>query len=74
MRAKLTIEAIEKYDGGENITFRAVYNSANSPEDNTYAKYTPSATAHLQITNPNLIGQYKQGQQFYVDFTPVENK
>jgi hypothetical protein len=36
------------------------------------ARYTPFGTAEYGITNPALIGQIKQGDKFYVDFTPAE--
>jgi hypothetical protein len=41
-------------------------------EDNTYAKWTPSGSLSLDITNPALHGKFSQGQTFYVDFTPAE--
>lgn len=72
MRAKLTIESVEKYGAdSEVIRFRAKYDPQNSPEDNSYSKYTPCADATFTITNPALVGTFKAGETFYVDFTPV---
>ena len=42
-------------------------------EDNTFARWTPSGGATLTITNPALIGKFKAGQKFYVDFTEAQD-
>lgn len=76
MRAKLVISHVEENGDNENITFRAVckddYDSTGMDENNTYAMYSPSFYAKLFLANPNLVGRYKEGDTFYVDFTPVE--
>jgi hypothetical protein len=82
MRAKMEVTSVS--DGGnksvENIAMQAV-TSSNKPygpqgenEDNTYARYTPSGTLTLSITNPNLIGKFKIGQKFYLDFTEADTQ
>lgn len=40
-------------------------------EDNTFARWTPSGSLSLVITNPDLVDKIKEGQRFYVDFTEV---
>jgi hypothetical protein len=77
MRAKFRV--IDVIKGGENyetIKFMPVssvpYGPNGESEDNTYARYTPSGSCELAITNPNLVGQFEREQTFYVDFTPVE--
>lgn len=42
------------------------------PEDQRYAKATPSGRIEMQIDNPSALAALLMGQQFYVDFTPVE--
>lgn len=82
MRAKLVIINVEVSKGndektvGERITFRAVckedgYGTDGADENNTYAHYSPTFDANLQLCNPALFGKYKTGDTFYVDFTPV---
>lgn len=78
MRAKLKITSVQKHENvaQETLTFAAVAKSGGYPadgadEDNTFAKFTPSASLTMQILNPALLGQFKEGQAFYVDFTPV---
>lgn len=70
MRAKLTIDSITVQQWSDTLTLRANY--SDSKEDNTYAEATPSASMTIQITNKNLLGKFKPGQQFYVDFTLVQ--
>lgn len=76
MRAKLQIGRVELHPSSEKLVFHAVpaktYPADGSDEDNTYAKFSPSAVLEIQITNPALHGQFKPGQKFYVDFTPAD--
>ncbi len=81
MRAKMKITSVAVYplDGGaksqENLEMIAVgpsqYPADGSDENNTFAKWTPSARLSMCIVNPALFGQYKEGDEFYVDFTPA---
>lgn len=79
MRAKVYVSGIEKYSlENENIKFSAIprsgsYPSDGSDEDNTYAKFSPTAHFNITIANPALIGQFQLGQKFYVDFSSVED-
>lgn len=77
MRAKLEICGVEKFDGAERITFRAVgrpgaYPEDGSDEDNTFAKFTPSADMTMYIANPALLGQLEVGQKYYADFSRAD--
>lgn len=77
MRAKLQIESIQRLGGAEILNLRAVCKSGSYPadgsdEDNTYAKFSPSASLSITIANPDLIGKFNPGEKFYVDFTPAE--
>lgn len=75
MRAKMNLSRIEQFPTSEQLHFHAVaaksYPADGSDEDNTYAKYSPQANLSIMITNPALIGQFKPGEAYYVDFTPV---
>jgi len=70
MRAKMYVTSIEKFSGQEQLNLSAVTNG--SDEDNTFSKFTPSASLKMSVTNPELIGKYEPGQKFYIDFTPTE--
>lgn len=79
-RAKLVCTKVEETnDGatapkktGENVTFETRYNSEDAPEDNSYSKWTPFANSFLSITNPELFGQFKEGEAYYFDIVPVK--
>ena len=75
MRAKLQISSIEQFPTSERLKFQAVaaksYPADGSDEDNTYAKFSPQADFTITITNPALLGQFKAGEKYYVDFTPA---
>lgn len=77
MRAKFQVSNVVKHEGGnEIVSFSAVgksgpYPADGSDDDNTFAKWTPSAQCSIQITNPALHGKFESGQKFYVDFTPA---
>jgi hypothetical protein len=84
-RAKVYVESVKlmgtKEWPQEEVQFRAVGGSkvqAKYPpdgldEDNTYAKFSPSADFRLTVANPALHGTFERGQKFYVDFTPAES-
>lgn len=73
MRAKFSISKIEKFTSSEIIHFNAVcppaFDENGLSEDSTFSKFTPTASAAINITNPALIGQFKAGEKYYVDFT-----
>lgn len=87
MRAKLRLYKVEPYHSREQssttlgnviqetLWFTAVgkssYAEDNLDEDNTYARYTPTANLCMVITNPELLGRFHEGDEFYVDFTPT---
>jgi hypothetical protein len=77
MRAKFVVSSVQKHEGGcETLSFRAVcksdgYPADGSDENNTYAKFSPSASCSIQVANPALHDKFKPGDTFYVDFTPA---
>lgn len=78
MRAKVEVNTVLQMVGSEQIRFNAVRKD-NYPtdgggldENNTYARWTPMANFEITINNPALIGKFKPGQKFYVDFTEAQ--
>lgn len=67
MRAKFQVYTVASFDGWEEVILRAVY--SGTPEDNVFAKATPSGELKIQITNPAVIGILKPGKKYYLDFT-----
>lgn len=81
MRARFVVHSVKTYENStqEDLSLGAVTGGPGSSfgpngesDDNTFARWTPSATCTMSITNPNLHGQFKQGDKFYVDFTRAE--
>lgn len=85
MRAKLRIYNVKEWfhevngvntKTQETLYFNAVgaprYEGDGADENNTYARFTPSADLTIQVANPALFDQFKAGQVFYVDFTEVD--
>ena len=76
MRAKMTMTEVKLTEHSDNIVMVPVcrstpYPADGSDEDNTYAKFSPCGRLELTIANPALLGLFRPGQKFYVDFTPV---
>lgn len=77
MRAKFRVTSVERFAGGnEKLKMTAVcrnsYPAGGNDENNTFALYTPSASLEMTITNPLLVGLQNPGDEFYVDFSPVQ--
>lgn len=83
MRAKMKVHSLKKHehnpgsDAMDELIMGAVttkdYDDNGLDEDNTFAKFTPSADLNICITNPALIGEFKVGDVFYVDFIRSES-
>lgn len=82
MRAKMVVSKVNTFyanqDGsgpvsGEQLYFTAVcakdFGEGGTDENNTFARYTPTANLGMHISNPALFGKFKVGDTFYVDFT-----
>lgn len=83
MRAKFAVSNVQEFKNeagevtGERLSFNAVCKSDGYPadgtdENNTFARWSPSAECHIHVANPNLFGQFERGKQYYVDFTPAD--
>lgn len=74
MRAKVQVNQVRVNQGHEELILNPVcgsgaYGPNGESEDNTFARYTPSGEIKLTVNNPSLLGKFKPGQKFYVDFT-----
>lgn len=41
------------------------------PGNEQWSKYTPAGKVEMSITKEGAIGQFKVGQDYFVDFTPA---
>lgn len=76
MRAKMKISSIVQHETVEVLTLNCVsaksYPADGTDEDNTFAKFSPSGELKLTVANPALLGKFKAGEVYYLDFTKVE--
>jgi len=72
VRAKFQVSSVTNHAGwgGKTVVLSPQYDMA-IPEDQRYAKATPSGKIEMTIDNPPAADQLKLGEFFYVDFTPV---
>jgi len=71
VRAKLRCESITmRHLGSGEVCFDATYDPT-IPEDQRFQLATPWAHAKFSIDNPAALAQFKPGEYYYVDFSPV---
>lgn len=74
VRGKFKVSEVRTHDWsptGVTVVLNAVTGESGIPEDERYHKYTPSGKIEMFVDNPPAAEQFKLGQAFYVDFTPV---
>ena len=52
------------------LVFSAVYDDG-TPENQRFAKSTPSGSIEMAVDNPSALEQFEIGKSYYIDFTPV---
>lgn len=71
VRAKFRVSMVGATDYGQTLVkAHPVY--GGGPENNTYAKATPSGMLELTVDNPAVDGFFVPGREFYADFTAAE--
>ena len=71
VRAKFTVESVTEYGyGGKKAVLRAVY--SGKPEDNQFAKATPSGMVEITVDNPATRDFLKPGKSYYIDFSEAD--
>lgn len=71
VRAKLVLRSATPEGEGKRLRFDTQYDDT-IPEDQRFQKATPSGHAELVVDNPAAVAQFKEGQAYYVDFTPAD--
>lgn len=76
MRAKMYVTAITPLDTTgtvETVQFACVSDKPFGPEgeseDSSFARFSPCGQLSITINNRNLVGKFRLGQKFYLDFT-----
>ncbi len=71
VRAKFVLQSVTTYGGeGRELKFWAQYDTT-IPEDQRFAKATPSGTLTMTVDNPGALAVFegKVGKAFYLDMT-----
>lgn len=71
VRAKFYVDHITPEENYTVIELRAVTRE-HCAENEAFWKYTPAGSIHMSIDNPDAVSQFKEGELFYIDFTPAE--
>lgn len=78
MRAKMQVTKVTKpCEGVERLEMMPVCGKEpfalnGESEDNTFARWTPSGSLSLDITNTNLHEKFNPGDKYYLVFTKAE--
>lgn len=71
VRCKMVVESVTENDfGGTTIKLDCRYDDS-IPEDQRFYDATPMGSCEMLVNNPAAIEQFKEGQAFYLDFTPA---
>ena len=74
IRCKFQLQEVREhhYHGGTGKTFvfRPCYDTT-IPEDQVFMKYSPSGEFTIFVTNPVVLAEWKLGEHYYFDATPV---
>lgn len=72
VRAKFKVDQVSKNEeGAGSVTLRPVY--GGSPENDEFFRMTPGGQITLATINPVALGQFTEGKEYFVDFTPAES-
>lgn len=74
VRSKFILNEIRQHSGNPNartFVFSPVVPDG-TPENERFARYTPSGRLEFYVDNPAVIESYKLGECYYFDSTPVE--
>jgi hypothetical protein len=62
-RAKFRVHSVES----NRVAMHPVY--ADSDENKRFFRATPGGEISMFATNPDVVGEFEVGDEFYVDFT-----
>lgn len=54
--------------GNDNIEVKMTPVTSGSEENKSFSKYTPTGDIRLHITNPEVVGFFEAGKEYYVEF------
>jgi len=75
IRAKFECTTIQSKDWGEEVRLYAVHGNddKDNEENNQFSEATPSGNLEMTISNPAAKGFFKEGKDYYLDFTEADD-
>lgn len=68
--AKFKVGSVTDY-GNNNHEVKMTPVTTGSVENKSFSLYTPSGEARLLINNPDTIGFFEAGKEYYLEFKPA---
>lgn len=65
--AKFKVGSVTDF-GNDNHNVKMSPVTSGSEENKSFSMYTPSGSIEMHITNPAVIGFFKAGEEYYVEF------
>lgn len=56
----------------QNVRLAAIYDT-DKLEDKRFCESTPSGDMRIYVTNPEVVGNFKPGDEYYIHLTPAWN-
>jgi hypothetical protein len=77
VRAKFNCTRVEEHKSGDHVyahrvMLNPVYSDAPESENRAFWTATPSGQLDMYISNQQAWGFFVPGQEYYLDFAPVE--
>jgi len=73
VRCKFSVESVTSFQwGGQEVKLRAVTDSLNNEENNSFAQATPNGVLEITVDNPAVKGHFMPGDEFYIDMVKVK--
>jgi hypothetical protein len=69
IRAKMQCLSVQREEYQETVTLSAVVEG--SEENKSFSRWTPAAHLTMTVSNPDVLGAFKEGEEYYLDFTPA---
>lgn len=75
IRAKFNCQSTKDEGYGEVVNLSAVYGSddKDNEENNQFSEATPSGSHEMVISNPSAKGFFKEGKNYYLDFSEASD-
>lgn len=75
VRAKFKCRQVTRNESGyDEVKLSAVTGADGADDPNaSWSKYTPIGELSMTITNPDAVGQFEPGVEYYLDITKAED-